>query len=381
MGDTERPIPERDGDQEAQAQQLVRTGNGPTVDNESELLAEQYGPADMAGYHSLPEPADQDDEPGRGRRRRAGRPGRRRRGRQRGGRVGMTVDGMIAQAEKSIGLREPNAIQQWYRQRNGSAYAYNFPWCNAAVTYWATQAGEREAVLFGTDYAYTVAHAQRFKAAGQRHAGAKGIRRGDIVFFDWGGTNEIAKIDHVGIVTGVSGSHVYTIEGNTANVCARRVRTEAEIAGYGRPKYKAASGSSGSSTSTSGTYKVKAGNTLSEIAAAHGTTVTALASLNGISNPNKIAAGKVLKLPARTSTAKPVVSLAKLVRRSRPTPRRRARRSRTSRRGTSSRRSSPRGCSPRSTPTGTPGRRPAARTRCCSSATATEARTPTGCPA
>jgi hypothetical protein len=63
MGDTERPIPERDGDQEAQAAQLVRTGNGPTVDNESELLAEQYGPADMAGYHSRPEPADQDDEP------------------------------------------------------------------------------------------------------------------------------------------------------------------------------------------------------------------------------------------------------------------------------------------------------------------------------
>ncbi|MFD9212102.1 LysM peptidoglycan-binding domain-containing protein [Streptomyces sp. NPDC059544] len=227
----------------------------------------------------------------------------------------MSVDRMIAQAEKSIGLGEPNAIQQWYRQRNGSAYNYNFPWCNAAVTYWATQAGEREAVLFGTDYAYTVAHAQRFKSAGQWHAGAKGIRRGDIVFFDWGGTNEIGKIDHVGIVTGVSGAHVYTIEGNTANVCARRVRTEAEIAGYGRPKYKASSGSSGSSTSTpaGGTYKVKAGDTLGEIAAAHGTTVTAIASLNGISNPNKIAAGKVLKLPASTSTQRPVVSLAKLI--------------------------------------------------------------------
>ncbi|MFD9212101.1 hypothetical protein ACFVY9_03075 [Streptomyces sp. NPDC059544] len=61
MGDTERPTLERDGDQEAQAQQLVRTGNGPTVDGESELLAEQYGPADMAGYHSAPEPADQNE--------------------------------------------------------------------------------------------------------------------------------------------------------------------------------------------------------------------------------------------------------------------------------------------------------------------------------
>jgi hypothetical protein len=159
----------------------------------------------------------------------------------------MSLEGMIAAAEKSIGLGEPNHIQQWYRERNGSAYNYQFPWCDAAVTYWATQAGEREAVLFGTDFAYTVAHAQRFKAAGQWHAmtnGIKnsGIRRGDIIFFDWHGSSEIGKIDHVGIVTGVSSDHryVYTIEGNTLDVCARRVRVVADIAGFGRPKYKPA---------------------------------------------------------------------------------------------------------------------------------------------
>jgi hypothetical protein len=152
----------------------------------------------------------------------------------------MSVDGMIRAVERWIGTGEPNAIQTWYRQRNGAAYNYNFPWCNATITRAAVEAGEYESVCFGTDYAYTVAHAARFKAAGQWHAGTKGITRGDIVFFDWAGTNEIAKIDHVGIVTGVSGSLVYTIEGNTANVCARRVRTEASIAGYGRPKYKAA---------------------------------------------------------------------------------------------------------------------------------------------
>lgn len=225
----------------------------------------------------------------------------------------MSVAGMIAQAEKSLGMREPNHIQQWYRERNGSAYNYNFPWCNAAVTYWATQAGERDAVLHGTDYAYTVAHAARFKAAGEWHAGARGIKRGDIVFFDWGGTNDIARIDHVGIVTSVSGANVYTIEGNTANVCARRVRREAEIAGYGRPKYKTSSGSGGSSASAGGTYKVKSGDTLGEIAAAHNTTVKALATLNGINNPDKISAGRELKLPSGSSTAKKTVSLKQLV--------------------------------------------------------------------
>lgn len=168
----------------------------------------------------------------------------------------MSLEGMVAAAEKSIGLGEPNAIQQWYRQRNGSAFAGNFAWCDAAVSYWATQAGERDAVLFGTDYAYTVAHAQRFKTAGQWHAmtnGIKssGIRRGDVIFFDWGGSSEIGKIDHVGIVTGVSSDHryVYTIEGNTANVCARRVRVVHDIAGFGRPKYKRAAPSTGSTGS------------------------------------------------------------------------------------------------------------------------------------
>ncbi|MGW1185885.1 LysM peptidoglycan-binding domain-containing protein [Streptomyces drozdowiczii] len=218
---------------------------------------------------------------------------------------------MIAQAEKSLGLGEPNHIQTWYRERNGAAFAYNFPWCDAAVTYWATQAGERDAVLHGTDYAYTVAHAQRLKDAGEWHAmtngiKASGIRRGDIVFFDWDGSSSIAAIDHVGVVTGVSADYkyVFTIEANSANVCARRTRVVGDIAGFGRPKYKAPT------PSTTGTYTVKSGDTLSEIAAAHGTTTTALASLNGIKDPNKLGAGQKLKLSA---PAKKSVSLKKLV--------------------------------------------------------------------
>lgn len=61
MGDTERPIPERLGDQDEQAQHLTPTDNGPTVDGESELLAAVHGSPDMAGFYSRPEPVDQDD--------------------------------------------------------------------------------------------------------------------------------------------------------------------------------------------------------------------------------------------------------------------------------------------------------------------------------
>ncbi|BDH04914.1 hypothetical protein [Streptomyces seoulensis] len=84
MGDTERPIPERLGDQVEQAEHLTRTGNGPTVADEEELLAAHYGPPDMAGHYvgrgfldgiaaapddhqgdvpAPPEPADQDEAP------------------------------------------------------------------------------------------------------------------------------------------------------------------------------------------------------------------------------------------------------------------------------------------------------------------------------
>jgi len=50
------------------------------------------------------------------------------------------------------------------------------------------------------------------------------------------------------------------------------------------------------STSTTTTYTVKRGDTLSGIAAKYGTTVANLQKLNGISNPNKIYVGQKLKI-------------------------------------------------------------------------------------
>ncbi len=51
------------------------------------------------------------------------------------------------------------------------------------------------------------------------------------------------------------------------------------------------------------TYTVRAGDTLSALARQYGTTVQALASLNGISNPNLIRVGQVLKLPGQAKAA------------------------------------------------------------------------------
>lgn len=164
---------------------------------------------------------------------------------------------MISAMRANLGMGEPNKIQAWYRKRNGRSYAGNFAWCDASVTYASADSGNYAAVCFGKDYAYTVAHAARFKAEGRWHVDTAGIRAGDVVFFDWSGSNSIAKIDHVGVVEYVRGAAVHTIEGNTSNGQMRRVRDRSTIVGYGRPAYKAASSTPSKTPSTSTAYTLK----------------------------------------------------------------------------------------------------------------------------
>lgn len=201
------------------------------------------------------------------------------------------VEAMIAEAEKSLGLREPNHIQTWYCGRNG--ICGNFAWCNAAITYWAHKSGNYNEVCHGKDYAYTVWHAQRFQSAGEWHTDIAGIKRGDIVFFDWAGSNSVGAIDHIGIVTDVKGGTVYTIEGNTENVCARRVRYASTIVGYGRPKYKGTAPKP--PTQNVKTVTVKEGNHLWGVAMQHRVTVAQLREWNDLKS-DILTPGQVLKL-------------------------------------------------------------------------------------
>jgi len=206
---------------------------------------------------------------------------------------------MIKKMESQLGVvGRPNTATRWYAGRNG-AYFANAAWCNMLITWAAYHSDNYDAVCHGKDWAYTVWHAQEFQKRGQWHVDVAGIRRGDIIFLDWAGTNSIGAIDHIGIVTGVNGRDILTIEGNTADRCARRVRRAEDIVGYGRPAYKkeVATGVK--------TYTVKAGDTLSGIGRALGTDWTAIASLNGIKAPYVISIGQVLKLPSSATPTTP----------------------------------------------------------------------------
>jgi N-acetylmuramoyl-L-alanine amidase len=72
-------------------------------------------------------------------------------------------------------------------------------------------------------------------------------------------------------------------------------------------RIKVAEGIGASATSASGgaTHTVRAGETLSDIAARFGVTISALARANGISNPNFVVAGSSISIPGTTMGAAP----------------------------------------------------------------------------
>jgi CHAP domain len=149
--------------------------------------------------------------------------------------VSIASDAMVNAMIACIGAHETNGdnvnfITSWYGE-DGQ------PWCDMTVSYAAYHSNNVSPVCFGFKHDYTVEHAQAFQSRGQWHSDTAGIQRGDIVFFDWNGTNNISAIDHVGVVEFVDADGVHTIEGNIDNVCKRMVRHSDFIAGYGRPLY------------------------------------------------------------------------------------------------------------------------------------------------
>lgn len=123
---------------------------------------------------------------------------------------------------------------------------------------------------------------------------------GDWVLYDWddsGRGDNVGGPDHVGIVKKATKSKITVIEGNKGSkseVAIREIAVNGRyIRGFVTPKYSAMAKSKTSSTIT---YTVKRGDTLSAIAKKYGTTVKAIAAENGIKNVNLIYVGQKLKI-------------------------------------------------------------------------------------
>lgn len=135
---------------------------------------------------------------------------------------------------------------------------------------------------------------------------------GDQIFF-----GAIANSNHTGIVTDVKDGRVYTVEGNSGDAVKAHsyALNNSKINGYGRPRYDDETVKSDAETVKSDAetvkndanaeemtiYTVKKGDTLSAIAKAYKTTVSALTNLNEIKNVNLIRVGQRLKIPTAST--------------------------------------------------------------------------------
>lgn len=154
-----------------------------------------------------------------------------------------TAAAFLNELRKHVGVKGvPNKFTRDYAERHGSAFL-RASWCDMYQTYGSRKSGAKAALPHG-DRAYTVWHADDFAIINRWFLGTKAnvinhAAPGDEIFFDFDGTDNRGAIDHVGaIVKNLGDGRCITIEGNTNNSVAIRVRSYTVIAGFGHPAWQ-----------------------------------------------------------------------------------------------------------------------------------------------
>ena len=163
--------------------------------------------------------------------------------------TGKNIKDLIEVAKTQVGYTELNTSTGFPIAPNDPAgytkYGESFgaptgEWCAYFISWCARQAGISTSVL--PRLGNCAASVRWYKTYSEFRPASSGYvpKAGDIMFFNWDG-GETAR--HVGIVIGVSGDKVYTIEGNTGpgrgTVCCERTRSRTAnyVVGYGVPAY------------------------------------------------------------------------------------------------------------------------------------------------
>lgn len=136
---------------------------------------------------------------------------------------------MVAVAQTQIGNVGGAPYWSWW------GLDYRVEWCAIFVSWCADQCGYLDAGVLPKMEGvrpYVDWFIERGQWQGQDYEPSPG----DIIFFDW---ESDGLADHVGIVEKVENGLIYTVEGNTGDVCAERRYTlrAVSIYGYGLPLY------------------------------------------------------------------------------------------------------------------------------------------------
>ncbi len=130
----------------------------------------------------------------------------------------------------------------WTNETNWGVDYSHGAWCSMFVSWCAAQAGIPASIVYrtaGCDEGVAKAKARNIWHFSPANGGDYTPQRGDLIFF---GTT--SDSDHVGLVKSVSGTRVYTIEGNSSNKVSQRnyLLTASGILGYASPQYTDTSG-------------------------------------------------------------------------------------------------------------------------------------------
>ena len=136
---------------------------------------------------------------------------------------------MVAVAQSQVGNAGGEPYWSWW------GLDYRVEWCAIFVSWCADQCGYLDAGVLPKMEGVRP-YVDWFVERGQWQGRDYEPSPGDIIFFDW---ESDGLADHVGIVEKVENEVVYTIEGNTGDICAKRHYTfgTAPIYGYGLPLY------------------------------------------------------------------------------------------------------------------------------------------------
>lgn len=121
-----------------------------------------------------------------------------------------------------------------------SWYGFNgrVEWCACFVSWVSNECGYISAGVI-PKFASCNVGMQWFKDRGQWQDGGYIPKSGDIIFFDWAENGITGTADHVGIVEKVDENTIYTVEGNSNDMCIQRQYSidGGEILGFGVPAF------------------------------------------------------------------------------------------------------------------------------------------------